>query len=106
MFETIHNLVEVEFYELESFDNKDDLFDKLYSYQLFFNLLRPNSYKENKTPWQLASEKIPNLSIDVAKIPPIDLSSSLSYNYFTSQVGHDVYSTPFFKIIEIILHRA
>ena len=42
--ETVHNLIEVEFYEVEGFKNKDNFLRKAYSYQLFFNLMRPNSY--------------------------------------------------------------
>jgi len=49
--ETIHNLMEIEFYELESFTNRLDFMQKAATYQLFFNLHRPNSYKEHKTPW-------------------------------------------------------
>jgi transposase len=50
--ETVHNLVEMEFYEIEIFKGYRDFLNRAYSYQLFFNLQRPNSYKENKTPWQ------------------------------------------------------
>jgi len=39
--------------------------------QLFFNLKRPNSYKENKTPWQLAGEKQTGISKEIAMIPPV-----------------------------------
>jgi len=56
--ETIHNLMELEFYEIESFTNRLNFMQKAACYQLFFNLHRPNSYKEHKTPWQLAQEKI------------------------------------------------
>jgi len=58
--ETVHNLVEMEFYEIERFRDREDFLNKAYSYQLFFNLLRPNSYKENKNPWQSAKEKNPD----------------------------------------------
>ncbi len=52
--ETVHNLIELEFYEIETFANRTDFMEKAYTYQLFFNLERPNTYKENKSPWQLA----------------------------------------------------
>jgi hypothetical protein len=69
--------------------------NKAYSYQLFFNLQRPNTYKENKTPWQLAIEKNPNLSIDIAKIPPVDLCELLNKKLdFLAKGGYDVSSTP------------
>ena len=42
--ETVHNLIEVEFYEVENFKDREDFLNKAYSYQLFFNLLRPNCF--------------------------------------------------------------
>jgi transposase len=92
--ETVHGLMEREFYELETFKDKEDFLNKLYSYLLFFNLARPNTYKENKTPWQLVKEKNPNLPIEIAMIPPIDLSNPLYYNHSVSKSGYDVYSNP------------
>jgi transposase len=93
--ETFHNLVEIEFYEVENFKGGPNFLDKAYSYQLFFNLMRPNSYKENKTPWQIAKEKEPNLSIEVAKIPPVFLDDLLRERIeLLPKGGHDVYSVP------------
>ena len=95
--ETLHNLVEMEFYEVEDFRGRTDFLNKAYSYQLFFNLIRPNSYKENKTPWQIAKEKEPNLPIEVAKIPPVFLDDLFHKRVeLLGQGGHDVCSVPFF----------
>lgn len=57
--ETFHNLEEVEFFDIESasFTSLKDFLDKAYTYQLFFNLIRPNTYKENKTPYDIVREK-------------------------------------------------
>ena len=77
--ETIHNLMETEFYEIESFSNRHDFICKAASYQLAFNLHRPNSYKEHKTPWQLAQEKRPDLDQRLLMIPPVDLDKLLSW---------------------------
>lgn len=98
--ETVHNLIETEFLEIESFSSRADFFNKAYSYQLFFNLIRPNSYKENKTPWQLVHEKAPHLPVDIAKIPVVDLDALLdlylaNHNLFCYHGGHDVYALPF-----------
>ena len=71
--ETIHNLMEMEFYEIEEFKDRSDFFNKAAAYQMFFNLHRPNSYKEHKTPWQLAQEKNPDLNKNLLMIPPVDL---------------------------------
>ena len=93
--ETVHNLIEMEFYEIENFKNRADFLNKVYSYQLFFNLMRPNSYKENKTPWQIANEKNPDLSMEVCKIPPVFLDDLLHEKLeLLSQGGYDVYSVP------------
>lgn len=48
--ETFHNLEEVEFFyiELDSFNSLPDFLHKAYSYQLFFNLIRPNTYKKTR----------------------------------------------------------
>jgi hypothetical protein len=76
--ETVHDIIEREFFEIESFSSRQDFFNKVYSYQLFFNLQRPNSYKEGKTPWQLAQEKVPDLLQQAMMIPPVDLDALLA----------------------------
>ena len=75
--ETVHNLIEQEFFELENFTSREDFFNKGYTYQLFFNLERPNTYKEGKTPWQLAKEKVPNLKKEALMLPPVDLDMAI-----------------------------
>jgi transposase len=75
--ETVHDIIEREFFELESFTSRDDFFNKVYSYQLFFNLERSNSYKEGKTPWQLAKDKIPDLDPKLLMLPAVDLDDML-----------------------------
>jgi transposase len=93
--ETVHNLMETEFYELETFTGRDDFIRKARTYQMAFNLLRPNSYKENKTPWQLAKEKRPDLPIEVAMIPPVFIEDLMDKTpSLTLKGGHDVPSTP------------
>jgi len=77
--ETVHNLIEKEFYEIETFSNRKDFMNKAFTYQLFFNLQRPNTYKENKSPWQLAREKIPSLDKRLLLLPPVDLDALLSF---------------------------
>jgi transposase len=93
--ETFHNLVEAEFYEVEKFKDRQDFLEKAYSYQLFFNLERPNSYKENKTPLQLAKEKNPDLKPQALMIPPVFLEDLQDKRMkIRQQGGHDVYSVP------------
>lgn len=93
--ETVHNLIEMEFYEIESFKDKQDFMAKAYAYQLFFNLIRPNTYKENKSPWQLAVEKNPNLDKRLLMIPPVDLDALMNSNLnFCSQGGNYLLTVP------------
>jgi len=101
--ETIHNLMEAEFYEIESFSNRHDFICKAASYQLFFNLHRPNSYKEHKTPWQLAQEKKPDLDQRLLIIPPVDLDKLLSWKTDLSLKGSkDHLTVPFFFIASFL----
>jgi transposase len=93
--ETVHDIIEREFFEVESFTSYSNFFDKVYSYLLFFNLERINSYKEFKSPIQLALEKVPNLNPSVLMLPPIDLRFLLNLNLaFFNNGGYDVSSGP------------
>mgnify|MGYP001578842865 CR=1 FL=1 len=93
--ETIHNLMELEFYEIENFKNRADFMAKASAYQLFFNLHRPNSYKEHKTPWQLAQEKNPDLDQHLLMIPPVDLDRLFRWKTSIIQEGgNDLLTVP------------
>ena len=37
----------------KSFSSRSDFLAKTHTYQLYFNLARPNSHKEFQTPWQI-----------------------------------------------------
>lgn len=94
--ETVHNLIEVEFYEIEKFTDRVNFMEKAYTYQLFFNFERPNTYKENKSPWLLAKEKNPNITKDALMLPPVDLDALLNKKLdLITQRGYDVSSIPF-----------
>jgi len=93
--ETVHNLIEPEFYEIEDFTDRTDFMEKSHTYQLFFNLERPNSYKENKSPWQLAVEKRPDITKEALMLPPVDLDALLHKKLVDQAIGgYDVYSAP------------
>lgn len=93
--ETIHNLMELEFYEIEHFADRKDFMSKAHTYQLFFNLQRPNSYKEHKTPWQLTREKNPHLDKRLLMIPPVDLDILLNWKTtFFKKRGKDLLTVP------------
>ncbi len=93
--ETVHNLIETEFYEIENFTSRNNFMQKANTYQLFFNLERPNTYKENKNPWQLAQEKHPDITKEALMLPPVDLDALLNKKLdFSTQGGYDVSSGP------------
>ena len=95
--ETIHGLMETEFYEIETFTDRQDFINKANTYQLFFNLERPNTYKEHKTPWQLAQEKKPDLDKRLLMTAAIDLDVLLkNYLAFVDQGGKDLLTNPYF----------
>ncbi len=94
--ETVHNIVEMEFYEIEGegFKDREDFMEKAYSYQLFFNFERPNTYKEDKTPWELAKEKKTDICKEALMLPPIDLDAVIREYRFDSEGGNDLFSDP------------
>lgn len=95
--ETVRGLMETEFYEIEKFTDRTDFMRKANTYQLFFNLERLNSYKERKTPWQLAKEKKLDLDKRLLMTPAVALDALLNtYTSFLTQGGKDLLTNPFF----------
>ena len=90
--ESSHNLIEVEFFDTENFQNTGDFFQKIATYQHYFNLARSNSYKDNKTPLQILSESGSKISPFIFLLPPVNLDKLLL------EVGHDVPVDPVFQI--------
>ena len=80
---------------MERFKDRCDFMEKAYTYQLFFNLERPNTYKENRSPWQLAKEKRPDIPKEALMLPPIDLDELLDKKIVIQDLrGYDVSSSP------------
>jgi transposase-like protein len=103
--ETVHNLIETDFYEIEEFADRIDFMEKAHAYQLFFNLERPNSYKENKSPWQLAKEKRPDIPKEALMLPPVDLDALLDKKLAKLAIGgYYVSSSPFFSPFLTLSH--
>ncbi|MCX8093920.1 MAG: helix-turn-helix domain-containing protein [Candidatus Goldbacteria bacterium] len=103
--ETFHNIEEIEFFDIENFYGLQDFLDKAFTYQLFFNLVRPNTYKENKTPWDIVKEKNPDLPKNVCMLPPIILDKMISKEYMDCvyHVSHNPYFIfHFYNKIDII----
>ncbi len=52
---------------------RDDFLAKTMTYNLWFNAVRKNSYKGDKTPWDIVQERNPNISPDIVALPPFYL---------------------------------
>ena len=58
--EAVHRLIEEEFFDLEGFSGRADFLRKVTLYQHYFNFARPNSYKADRTPWEVVSQDLPD----------------------------------------------
>jgi hypothetical protein len=75
--ETVHRLIEDEFYDLETFRDRAEFLAKASLYQLYFNLARPNSHKGGCTPWQIIHQLDPHLPFEICLLPPVFLNYRL-----------------------------
>ena len=74
--EAVHGIMEPEFYLLERFTGDLQSFlNQAYAFQLYFNLIRENSSKQDKTPDQLRAERAPHIDPKIFFLPPVVLSS-------------------------------
>jgi len=71
--ETVHRLVEDEFFDRETFASRTQFWAKLNTYWLYFNLARPNSGKEFQTPLDIIRAKAPAVNPAIAIWLPLDL---------------------------------
>src|SRR5579872_5686258 len=87
--ETVHRLEEDEFFDLEDFSSRGDFLAKAHTYQLYFNLVRPNSHKENQSPWQIIERLAPRSPLQLCLLPPVFL------DYYLDDSGrYDVVGFP------------
>ncbi len=87
--ETVHRLVEDEFFDLEDFSGRGDFLAKAHIYQLYFNLVRPNSHKGNQSPWQIIERLAPRSPLELCLLPPVFLDY-----YLNDAGGYDVPRLP------------
>ena len=95
--ETVHALMETEFFEIEEFRNRPDFIARAKSYNLWFNLARRNSGKENQTPWELVRQKHPDAHPFLPLLTPVFLDELLVNQLQKSRSGgYDVWALPSF----------
>ena len=71
--ETVHGLIEDEFYCVEAFHSRAHFLDKAAAYNLWFNVARKNSSKRHKTPWEIVTERKTKIHPAVATWSPVYL---------------------------------
>ena len=82
--ETVHRTIEDEFYDLENFESIEDFHQRAASYQAYYNLVRSNMNKDYMSPWQIIKREKPEMSIELARLPPLMLDW-LSPDYVTKE---------------------
>jgi len=71
--ETVHRTIEDEFYDLENFAGIKDFHQRVASYQANYNLVRSNSHKGDKSPWQIIKRIRPKIDPAIVKLPALML---------------------------------
>jgi hypothetical protein len=61
--ETVYRLKDNEFFDLETFSSRG--LTMVDTYQLYFNLARHNSHKEDQTPWQIVERLSPRVRLEL-----------------------------------------
>lgn len=92
--ETVHNLIEQEFFDLETFRSQRDFWEKIRTYQYWWNFARKNYSKGKKTPLDFLLEEGNNLSI--LFIEPINIDLLFRNIDHSSLVGQDLPVLPVF----------
>jgi transposase len=95
--ETVHRLIEDEFFEVESFLSLKHFYAKANAYNLWFNVGRKNSYKKYQTPWDIIYQRHPNANPNLARLPAIYLDELWKIKLAKpNQRGYHLIPYPFF----------
>ncbi len=70
---------------IERFRTPKDFWAKITTYQNYWNLARPNSYKGDRTPLEILRKAAPRLPPGILLLPPVNLDTLAE-----AQVGHNV----------------
>ncbi|HNY26234.1 MAG TPA: hypothetical protein PKH31_02525 [Candidatus Sumerlaeota bacterium] len=83
--ESSHRFIEDEFFDLELFRNRGDFFEKIRTYQLWWNFARPNYSKGKSPPAQILEAEGVNPA--VLLLPPADLDQLSKNTRLLTAVG-------------------
>jgi transposase len=93
--ETVHRLIEDEFFEIETFRSTSELISKASAYTLWFNVARKNSYKKHQTPAHIIHQRDPTINRRVSALPALPLDLILSKKRKKPNLrGYDVVTYP------------
>jgi len=93
--ETVHRLVEDEFFDREEFKSPAQFWAKVQTYWSYFNLVRPNRGKEWQSPLQILQTRAPALAGALLDWRTLNLAQRHhAYLPPTYQRGHDLPSFP------------
>lgn len=87
--ESLHNTIEKELFDLETFESRKMFFTKTQLYQNYYNMVRPNFSKHAKTPIQIICEDREKINPAILYIPVVDLDE-LFRNEISGQGGQHV----------------
>ncbi|HZT21979.1 MAG TPA: hypothetical protein VFB55_03630 [Verrucomicrobiae bacterium] len=93
--ETVHRLVEDEFFDRESFTSLADFWRKVTTCWHYFNRVRPNRRKEWQSPLQILNANAPALAGAILHWVPLNLTQR--HHFYLPKPnhrGHDVPSFP------------
>jgi len=101
--ETSHARIEEEFYDIEEMPTKKVLLNKALTYQIYFNLVRPNRYRNLKSPLKIIEENMGPIDPYLLVLPPIVLDEN--FELYESVVrGHHVPESLIFPFPEYSMH--
>ncbi len=93
--ETVHRIIEDEFFEVEKFNSIRMFFEKASAYTIWFNVARTNSYKKHKTPWEITHERDKSINPKIAALPAINLDQILKIQLVKSNTrGYHIVQYP------------
>jgi transposase len=97
--ETVHNTIELEFFDIETFEHGDDFFKKASTYSVYYNLLRKNSNRDDRSPLDILKETEEEIDPAVLTLPALDLDKllALKLNKITPG-GHHVPRMPLIPV--------
>jgi len=90
--ETVHRLVEDEFFDRENFADREQFWAKVRTYWYYFNLARPNRGKEWQTPLEILRVHPARIHAAVATWTALDLTAihGQYFSRYPSKRGHDL----------------